>query len=210
VNERDRPLCDVFWNNEIIHTIRLWQLGMLEPYASPATEPYPLKATDHTWGAFAERARVLIVNTSLVPEAQRPKSLLKLTDPRWNGKVVMAKPQYGTTATHVACLFEVLGPEKARQYYLDLAGNEVQIAPGNKQVAEWVGRGKTPACQEVIVGVTDTGDALGEMEKNPNIDMIFPDRHGLGTLFIPNTLCGIKGGPNPAGAWKLIDFLLSP
>ena len=30
----------------------------------------------------------------------------------------------------------------------------------------------------------------------------------LGTLFIPNTLCVIKGGPNPENAKRLVDYLL--
>jgi iron(III) transport system substrate-binding protein len=44
--------------------------------------------------------------------------------------------------------------------------------------------------------------------------MIFPDADAkekdLGTLFIPNTLAVIKGAPNPDGARKLVDYLLSP
>jgi ABC-type Fe3+ transport system substrate-binding protein len=32
---------------------------------------------------------------------------------------------------------------------------------------------------------------------------------GIGTLLIPNTVARIKGGPNPAHAATLIDFLLS-
>jgi iron(III) transport system substrate-binding protein len=62
--------------------------------------------------------------------------------------------------------------------------------------------------------MTDTDDTLEEMEKNPNVVMIFPDRDRpksdrMGTLFVPNTLCMMKGCPNPQGARKLIDYLLS-
>jgi len=59
--ERDRPRCDVFWNNEILSTIRLQKQDLLEAYASPSAEPYPnaLRADDHSWHAFAARARVL-------------------------------------------------------------------------------------------------------------------------------------------------------
>jgi len=32
----------------------------------------------------------------------------------------------------------------------------------------------------------------------------------MGTLFIPNTLAIIKGGPNPEAARQLVDYLLSP
>src|SRR5262249_13329065 len=111
LKEKDRPRCDVFWNNEPLNTIRLQGLGLLEPYDSPSAIPYPerWKAADHTWHAFAARARVLIVNTKLVEAEDWPKSLLDLTDARWKGRVVMARPLFGTSATQGACLFSVLG-----------------------------------------------------------------------------------------------------
>src|SRR5262245_32218134 len=217
LNEKDKPRCDVFWNNEILNTIRLQRQGLLEPYASPAAEPYPdwAKAKDHTWHAFAERARVLIVNTRLVKEDERPRSLLDLAEPRWKGRAVIARPQFGTSATQAACLFEVLGPDEAKRYYRGLRENGVQVAPGNKQVAEWVGQGRTPAGQVAAVGVTDTDDALEEVKTNPDVAMIFPDRdrppgERMGTLFIPNTVAILKGAPDPDGARKLVDYLLSP
>src|SRR5262245_16144425 len=70
MSEKQRPRCDVSWNNEPIGTLRLQKLGLLEPYASPAAAPFPdsAKAPDHTWYAFARRARVLLVNNKLVEE----------------------------------------------------------------------------------------------------------------------------------------------
>ena len=32
----------------------------------------------------------------------------------------------------------------------------------------------------------------------------------MGTLYLPNTIALVKGGPNPEGAKKLIDYLLRP
>jgi iron(III) transport system substrate-binding protein len=216
LKEKERPRCDVFWNNEPLNTIRLQKMGLLEPYDSPSAKPYPdrWKAPDHTWHAFAGRARVLIVNTDLVPEQERPKGLLDLNDPRWKGRVVMSRPLFGTGATQGACLFAVLGTDKAKDYYRGLRANGVQIAPGNKQVAEWVGQGRTPAGQKVAVGVTDTDDALEEIDAGHHVAVIFPDRDApkdskMGTLFIPNTLCILKGSPNPEAARKLVDYLLS-
>jgi iron(III) transport system substrate-binding protein len=215
VAEEDRPRCDVFWNNEPLGTLRLQKQGLLEPYESPSGKPYPswARAKDHTWHAFAGRARVLLVSTRIA-EKERPQSLLDLTQPRFKGKVVMGKPHHSTSATQAACLFEVLGPEKAKNYYRALKANDLRLAPGNKQVAEWVGKGKTPSGQEVLVGVTDTDDALDEVRAKRDVVIIFPDRDApakgrMGTLFIPNTVAIIKGCPNPAGARKLIDFLLS-
>jgi iron(III) transport system substrate-binding protein len=217
VAEKDRPRCDVFWNNEIVSTIRLQNQGLLQPYESPAAKDYPTwaKARDHTWHAFAARARILIVNTRLLPEKERPRSLLDLTKPEYENKVVMARPQFGTTATQTACLFEVLGADRAKAFYRDLKKNGLQLAPGNKQVAEWVARGRTPTGKPVAVGITDTDDAIAEVRAGRDAAIVFPDRDGktgprMGTLFIPNTLCIPKGCPNPQGAQKLIDFLLSP
>jgi iron(III) transport system substrate-binding protein len=216
VAEKNRPRCDVFWNNEILSTIRLQKQGLLEPYDSPSAQPYPAeaKAADHTWHAFATRARILIVNTRLVSQNERPRSLLGLTDARWRNRLVMAQPQYGTSATQAVCLFQVLGSERAKKFYLDLKANGVQIAPGNKQVAEWVGQGRTPVGQEVAIGITDTDDAMEELRQKHEVAIVYPDRDApaeskLGTLFIPNTLAILKGCPNPEGARRLIDFLLS-
>src|SRR5262249_21808222 len=63
-------------------------------------------------------------------------------------------------------------------------------------------------------GLTDTDDALDEVREGRPVAVIFPDGDReraprLGTLFIPNSLMVIRGGPNPDGAKKLIDYLLS-
>jgi iron(III) transport system substrate-binding protein len=210
LHEKDRPRCDVHWNNEILSTLRLQRQGLLEPYDSPSAAPYPAaaKAPDHTWHAFAARARVLLVNAKLVPVAVRPRSLLDLTEPRWKDRVALAKPQFGTTATQAACLFEVLGPDRARAFYRGLEANGVQIVPGNKQAAEGVGQGR------FAVGLTDTDDAIAEVQAGNPVAIVFPDRDGhkdyprMGTLYIPNTVAVIRGCPNTEGARKLVDYLL--
>jgi iron(III) transport system substrate-binding protein len=211
VQEKGRPRCDVFWNNEIVSTLRLQRKGLLEPYECPAEASFPASAhpDDHSWHAFAERARVIVVNKDRVKEQDYPKSILDLTEPKWKGRVVMAKPQAGTTATQAAALFAVLGPEKAKAFYKDLRDNGVQLAEGNKQAAELVGAGTAD------VGMTDTDDAYEEIKDGHPVAILFPDRDAepetrMGTLFIPNTLMVMKGCPNPEGARKLVDFLLSP
>jgi iron(III) transport system substrate-binding protein len=215
--DKDRPRCDVFWNNEILNTIRLQRQGMLQPYDSPSAAAFPAfcRASDHTWCAFAARARILIVNKNQVKAEDMPKSLLDLTDPRWKNRLVIARPQFGTSSTMAACLFQILGPDKAKEFYRALKANNVQIAPGNKQVADWVADGRTPTGDPVALGITDTDDALEAIDQNKPVAMIFPDRDApndgkLGTLFIPNTLCILRDCPNPEGARKLVDYLLSP
>ena len=209
VQEKARPRCDVFWNNEILSTIRLQRQGLLEPYASPAAADYPswARSKDNSWYAFALRARVLLVNTDLLKPEDRPRSLLDLTDPKYQGKLAMAKPQFGSTATHAACLFEVLGPEAAKRWFLGLRANGVALVDGNKASAVGVGRG------QFAVALTDTDDAIAEVKAGRPVQIIYPDRDApaserMGTLYFPNTVMLIKGGPNPAGGKQLLDFLL--
>src|SRR5262249_59869685 len=127
---------------------------------------------------------------------------------RGKGRIAIAKPQFGTTATQAACLFEVLGADNARDFYRALKANGITLLPGNKQVAQAVAEGR------FAVGFTDSDDAIGELNDGKPVAIVIPDRDGhpahprLGTLFIPNTLLVIKGGPNPAGARKLVDYLL--
>jgi iron(III) transport system substrate-binding protein len=208
MQEASRPRCDVFWNNEIVNTLRLEQKGMLAAYHPPVADAYPAmyRSPDGTWHGFAARARILIVNTKLVEEGGRPKSIYDLADGKWKGKIGIARPIAGTTATHVACLFAVLGEEKAKKLFRDLKANEVQILGGNKQVAQAVASG------QIAFGLTDTDDAIIELERGGTVTIVYSDREPdqLGTLFIPNTLAVIKGGPHPEQAKKLVDFLLSP
>jgi iron(III) transport system substrate-binding protein len=205
--EASRPRCDVFWNNEILNTIRLEKKGLLEAYRSPAAQAFPKEfgSPNGTWQGFAARARILIVNTDLVPQPERPKSVYDLLDPKWKGKVGIAKPLFGTTATHVACLFSVLGDEKAKEFCRRLKANDVQILSGNVQVAQ------SAASGQIAFGLTDTDDAVGMIEKAYPVAIVYPDRQEdqMGTLFIPNTVSIIKGCPHPAAARRLVDYLLS-
>jgi iron(III) transport system substrate-binding protein len=60
-------------------------------------------------------------------------------------------------------------------------------------------------------GLTDTDDAIIELENARPVAVVFPDQGSseIGTLWIPNTLAVIKNGPNPHNARKLFDRLLT-
>jgi iron(III) transport system substrate-binding protein len=208
IAEARRPRCDLFWNNEILNTLRLKEKGLLAPFrpGHAGDLPETFKAKDGTWYGFAARGRILIVNTKLVAAADRPKGINDLLDPKWKGKIGIAKPLFGTTATHAACLFAAWGDEKAARFFRDLKSNDVQVLSGNKQVALAAGSG------QIAIGLTDTDDAMGEIDAGSPVSIIYPDRgpDGLGTLFIPNTLAIIKGSPHQKEAEALADHLLSP
>jgi iron(III) transport system substrate-binding protein len=191
-----------------VNTLRLGKEGLLAGYKSPAGKAFPAQyqSPKGTWYGFAARARVLIVNTKLVAEAERPGSIRDLVDPKWKDRVGIAKPLAGTTATHAACLFAVWGDDMAKEFFRTLKQN-ARVMGGNKQVARGVAEG------ELAFGLTDTDDAIVELESGQPVAIVFPDQQGdgaLGTLLIPNTLAIIKGAQNRAAAERLVEYLLSP
>ncbi|HLU48687.1 MAG TPA: extracellular solute-binding protein, partial [Planctomycetota bacterium] len=206
--ERDRPRCDVFWNNEILNTLLLEREGLLQSCKPKRAEEYDerWKDDDGKWFGFAARARVLIVNTDLVPPNEFPDSIEDLADPRWSGQTGIAKPLFGTTASHVACLFAKLGAEDARALLERMKANDVRVLAGNKTCAEEVAAGR------LAFALTDTDDAIIEIRAKRPVAIVWPDGapDAMGTPVLPNTLALVEGAPNPEAGVKLIDYLLSP
>lgn len=207
IAEANRPRCDVFWNNEILNTIRLQKRDLLLPYESSAGQAYPQPYRDPGghWYGFAARARIFIVNTDRIDQANYPRSIQDLANPRWKDQVGIAKPLFGTTATHATVLFHLWGPETATEFFQQVKSN-ARVLSGNKQVALSVASG------QLAWGITDTDDANVERLKGSPIAIVYPDQADdkMGTLFIPNTIAIIAGGPNPAAAKQLVEYVLSP
>ena len=225
IAESNRPRCDVFWNNEILNTLRLEQRGLLAPFRPQREQEIPHKYRSPTghWFGFAARARVLLVNTNLVTKAEFPKSVRATTDPKWKDRFAIAKPLFGTTATHAAVMFShgiatakasartSDSSEQAKRYWQTTL-QYGQVLSGNKQVARAVASG------QVSWGMTDTDDAIIEIDNGYPVEMVFPDQEHegdatslpMGTPLIPNTVAIISGCPNRSQAERLINYLLSP
>lgn len=205
--EGKRPRCDVFWNNEILHTIRLAKAGLLEKrtWDIPKNWPAQFRAEDGSWVAVAARARVLLINTAkLADQSQWPSTVQELADPKWKGKAGVALPLYGTTATHFTILHLQLGKEKAKQWFENVASSAVVLS-GNKQVALAVSSG------QLEWGLTDTDDAIIEVERGAPVAIVFPDQQEdqLGSLLLPTTVAVIRNAPHPRAAGQLADRLVS-
>ena len=205
--ERERPRCDLFWNNDILSTLLLERSELLRPYASPAAAQYPAscRSPNNMWFGFAAQARVLIVNMNQIAEARRPDSIEDLIDPQWYDRAAIAKPLYGTSATHADCLFQSWGNAKAQEFYNSVKRN-ARILADNREVAHAVATG------QLAFGLTDSGAAVAELTAGNPVTLIYPDQAEgrLGTLYIPNTLALVKDSPHQREAEQLLDYLLSP
>ena len=205
--EKDHPRADVFWNGEICRTLQLIDAGLGEDISDlvPASLPQRWVGDSGYWAAFSLRSRVIVYNTDLIKSpAGAPQTLAGLTSPEWKGKVAMANPQFGTTATHMAALYAFQGAEKTEQWINALKANDVRLVEGNGPVVDVVARGELP------VGLTDTDDVFSGMEEGKPINFILPDQAGMGAFVIPNSVIRIKGGPNAEAARTFIPFPPEP
>lgn len=201
--EKSHPVCDVFWGNEELRTRQLAARGVFRE--------------TNGWAAIGYRSRRLVVNTNFValldpghsqptnvpgPMANNllpaPRSLLELTNARWRGKVALAYPLFGTTATHFLALRQHWGEARWEGWCRALAANESFVVDGNSVVVNLVGRG------EAWIGLTDSDDILAGRRAGLPVAALPLNEEAL---LIPNTVAVIRHAPHPELAARLFDAL---
>jgi iron(III) transport system substrate-binding protein len=212
IARKDNPDADLFWSGDPMRAALLKSEGVTAAYTPRGAEAIPavFKDPEGHWTGFSARLRVILVNTSLVKPGEEPRGVLELTDPRWKDRAAIANPLFGTTSFHVAALFETLGDDRGRAWLTGLRNNGVRIVSSNGEVKRQVAAGT------VAVGLTDSDDALEAIKDGQPVRIAETwkaspaDPASPGELVIPNTVSLIRGGPNPDGAKRVADFLLSP
>lgn len=224
--ERDRPRADVWWSSEPFGTIRLASEGVLEPYTSPAEArvfpetgrwPDHLRDRNRTWYGFGQRGRVLGYAADRAPTAATIRSIGVL--PHCGLRLGLARPAFGTTRGHLACLTDRFGPDLVRNWLADLKAAGLRLYDGNAAVVRAIHLG------EIDAGLTDSddvwaaqaqgwpvnahwiGNTLGPAgsEGNPTSTQspVAP-----GPLLLPNTVALVRNGPQPDPARRLVDWLI--
>jgi len=184
--ERGHPRCDVFWNNEELRTRQLAGQNVF-------------RETD-AWAAIGFRTRRIVINTNKLALTNAPHRLMDLTNEAWHGKVALAYPLFGTTATHFLALRQQWGDARWRSWCRALAVNKPFLVDGNSVAAKLVARG------EAWIGLTDSDDVAAEQREGaPVVELPMTDE----TLRIRNTVAVVRGAPHPGPAQRLFDYLRS-
>jgi iron(III) transport system substrate-binding protein len=207
IAEKQYPKADVFWSGEFGQTLLLKNESILARYASPSASDIPpnFKDAENYWTGFGGRARVFIVNTDKLSPDKYPRVINDMLDPRYPASSIgIAYPMFGTTATHAAALYRLLGRENASSFFSNLSQRQIRVTDGNSVVRDLVVNG------QLAYGLTDTDDACGALEKGAHVAIIIPDQETgeIGTLIIPNTVAIITGAPHMPEAKTFIDYLL--
>ncbi|MBI2993724.1 MAG: substrate-binding domain-containing protein [Gammaproteobacteria bacterium] len=204
IAEKANPQADVYWANEPIRAEVLRLRGVARSYRSPSAAGIPaqFRNADGYWTGFSARARILIVHRGL---RDKPRSIQAYTDPRFNGRAVIANPLFGTTTAHIAALFNAWGDDRVEVFLDAMRRNGVHISSSNGESADQVARGAFD------FALVDSDDVYSRERQGQPVEGIYPDQEGggPGCFIVPNAVLLIKDGPHPAAGKKLIDYLLS-
>jgi iron(III) transport system substrate-binding protein len=203
--ERQAPKGDVIFgmSRAIQETLRAQ--GLLEAYKTPRRGEVPAQYVDPEgyWTGSSITVQGFAVNTERwkkeLGEAPMPKTWEDLLDPRYRGQIVMASPlTSGSAFTFVVGQFFRLGEEKGWEYLKALDKNIRFYTPSGIAPSRMVAQG------EFLVAITFAHDVLKWVSVGLPIKMIHPP----GVSWDIGSVSLIKGGPNPEGAKKFVDWVL--
>ncbi len=187
LTERDNPQCDVFWNNEEFRTRQL--------------AAHDVFRQTNGWTRLGYRTRRIVINTNLLTAATAPRTFSDATNAIWRGKVALAYPLFGTTATHFHALRQHWGAAAWENWCRALAANKPFLVDGNSVVVKMVSQA------EASWGFSDSDDIAGaQREGFPVAALPTTDE----TLFVPNTVGVIRNCPHPDAAQRLYEFISDP
>ena len=208
--EKGNPRADVYHAAESASAKALATEGLLEAYKSP------MVADLHPWAQkIAEENKYFQTpiytgvlgygyNTELLAKNKmpEPKCWKDLINPAYKNEIQMANPgTSGTAFNMVATILQLMGEDQGFKF----------LAEMNKNVNQYTRSGtagiRAAAKGETVIGIAFQHDAVAQTVQGYPIKTVSPCE-GTGYEIISSAI--IKGGPNPEGARKWMDFVLSP
>ena len=196
--EAGAPAADVIWS---ISGSSLTELAsLLEPYSPPEFDKIdPQFVKDGAWTPYTAVVYVLAVNTDLQPLDGAPKTWAELADPKWKGQIASARADgSGSAMQQLTTVLTVFG-DTGWDEYKKIAANFV-FTDSSGAVPRFVADGETP------MGLTLEDNALEYVQGGAPISIV---HLADGTAATPDGVALVKGGPNPDGGKRFIDWAMS-
>ncbi|HEV8673340.1 MAG TPA: ABC transporter substrate-binding protein [Methylomirabilota bacterium] len=203
--ERQGPKGDVIFGISRAIAESMKAQGLLEPYPSPRRGDVPARYSDAEayWTGSSLTVQGIMVNTERWKKelggAPMPKTWEDLLDPKYQGLIVAPSPlSSGTGFTFVVGQFFRLGEEKGWEYLKALDRNVRFYTPSGIAPARMVAAG------EFLIAITFAHDALKAISAGYPVALVHPP----GASWDIGSVSLIKGGPNPEGGKRFIDWVL--
>jgi len=203
--ESARPQADVFWSGDPLRAAVLKHRDLAAPFSPAEADGLDQRFSDpdHQFTSFSARLRVIIFNRQLLGTNQPPQSIFDLASPRFARRACLANPLFGTTSMHAAALFQVVGAEKATEFFEKLTANGVRMLSSNGEVRRRVSAG------DFDIGLTDSDDVNVALNDGQPVGFVLPDQEGMGTLLVPNATVLLRGAPHAQNGESFVNFLTS-
>ncbi|MDB5554862.1 MAG: hypothetical protein JWL86_4846 [Rhizobium sp.] len=196
--EAGAPAADVLWS--VTGSQLTENKDLLEPYTPADVDKVdPQFIGDASWTPYTAVVYVLAVNTGALPLDQAPKTWAELTDPKWKGQIASARADgSGSAMQQLQTVLTVFG-DQGWDKYKEIAANFV-FADSSGAVPRFVADG------EASMGLTLEDNALEYIKGGAPMSIVHLSD---GTAATPDGVALVKGGPNPAGGKKFIDWAMS-
>jgi ABC-type Fe3+ transport system substrate-binding protein len=178
--------------------------GLVEPYVPEAAAIFPEtdKDPDGYWTAANLYMLVPAVNTTMVAEADYPKTFEDLLDPKWKGKMVWTSDVAMSGAPgFIYSVLQVMGEEAGMDYLKKLAEQDIV----NQPVSQRVVLDKVIAGEYPLALMTFNNHSLISATDGAPVEWIRFDP----VIQMSNTVGIVKNAPHPNAAKLLIEFILS-
>jgi len=205
--EKDNPQGDVLFGTTNLSHVNLAADGLTEPYKGLGWNQLPegaIKDPDGYWTGFYYGVIGFGCSPDRLAEigAECPKSWADLLNPVYKGEIVIASPAAsGTSYTVLSGLVQMLGEEKAFEWYHQFDANVAQYTESGSAPARMAASG------EFAVGVAFAHDIQVQQDGGLPVTINFPEE---GTPFEIGGISIIKGTKNLAAAQAWVDYVFTP
>src|SRR4029077_3162780 len=203
LNERKagRPMSDVFGLTSGLQV--LIDAGVTRQFTSANGDELPPRYRDPNryWVSSYLFVMEPGMNTSLVPQAQRPKSYDDLLNPFWKDKIAMKPNDLSGGAGFVGNVLTFMGEERGMDYLRKLSKQNIKIVSASaRAILDQVIAGEYPMALQIF-----NHHAAISAEKGAPVDWV---RLAPATV-TPDLVALTKGSPHPNAALLFVEFMAS-
>jgi iron(III) transport system substrate-binding protein len=157
------------------------------------------------WVGIAARSTVLAYNPTMIAEAELPRSIMDLQDPKWKGRYGAA-PKGADFQAIVSAMLELKG-EAATASWLAALKSNGQAFSGNTAAMKAVNAGTAPTA--IIYHYYWYGDQAKTKENSGNVKLHFFGNQDPGAFVSVSGGGVLKSSRHPAEAQELVKFITS-
>jgi iron(III) transport system substrate-binding protein len=208
--EKDNPQADIWWGGTGDPHLQAAEEGLTEEYKSPElpnlldwAQKQAERAKYRTVGIYLGALGYGYNDDDLKQRGlAAPACWADLIKPEFKGEVEMADPNSsGTAWTALATMVQLMGEDKAFDYFKALDKNMAEYTKAGAAPALAIGKGET------LVGIAFQHDIINSAKQNPAVKVVSPCE---GTGYEIGSMSIVKGAKNLDEAKKYYDWALTP